>query len=227
MPGPSDGDALELLHEDEHVVAVNKPAWWVVHPTRGARDAPALLGALRDRLGQRVYPVHRLDRQASGVLVMARSSAAASRLSEDIRQGRWTKRYQALCRGVVQDSVRIEHPVPEGDARREALTHVDPLEVYCNRYTLVQASPVTGRRHQIRYHLKHLRHPLVGDTNYGQGRINRFFREMFGLRRLFLHAHGLRLPHPAQNCYLELDCPLPPDLGRVLQRLAAHDGPVP
>jgi tRNA pseudouridine65 synthase len=224
---PTEPERLELLHEDQHIVVVNKPAWWVVHPTRGARDAITVLRILRDQLGQRVFPVHRLDRQASGVLVMARSSEAAARLADDIREGRWTKRYLGLCRGVLQDGRRIDHPVPEGDVRRPALTHIDPRRVFCDRYTLVQAMPTTGRRHQIRYHLKHVSHPLIGDANYGQGTINRFFRATFGLERLFLHAEWLRLPHPTENLLLELSCPLAPELEQVLERLARYRGAVP
>lgn len=224
---PDSPTELELLHVDEQIVAVNKPAWWVVHPTRGARGATTVLQTLRDQLGQRVFPVHRLDRQASGVLVMARSSEAASRLGEDIREGRWSKRYLGLCRGVLLDGLRIDHPVREGDARRPALTDVDPQRTFCDRYTLVQARPATGRRHQIRYHLKHASHPLVGDASYGQGRINRFFRATFGLERLFLHAEWLRLPHPTENRLLELSCPLAPELERVLEGLARYRGDVP
>jgi len=221
--------ALELLHIDEHLVVVNKPAWSVVHPTRGARGAPVLVHELRAQLGgSPLFPVHRLDRQASGVLVIARSSEVAARLSDDIRGSRWDKHYVALCRGVIQDSLRIDHPVREvgTDQRRTALTHVDPLEVYCNRYTLVHAEPRTGRRHQIRYHLKHVAHPIVGDANYGQGPINRFFRESFGLERMFLHAERLRLDHPVESRRLELVCPLPPELVATLERLELHQGPV-
>jgi len=217
---------LPLLYQDQHLVVIDKPAWWLVHPTRGARDARDVLGVLRDQLGQALYPVHRLDRQASGLLVLARSSEVAGRLSDDIRESRWDKGYLALCRGVMPDSLRIEHPVHEGEHRRPALTMVHPLRVYCERYTLVRATPRTGRRHQIRYHLKHVSHPLVGDTNYGQGSLNRFFRETFGLDRMFLHAERLRLVHPVENRYLELCAPLPVKLESVLERLQQYDGPV-
>jgi tRNA pseudouridine65 synthase len=218
---------LEVLYEDAFLIAVNKPAWWVVHPTRGAKGAPTVLQALQQQLEQRVFPVHRLDRQASGVLVLARTQEVASSLGADIREGRWRKSYQGLCRGVILDSVRVERPVPEGEARRPALTHVDPLRSYCNRYTLLEITPVTGRRHQIRYHLKNLSHPLVGDASYGQGKINRFFRETFGLERMFLHAWKLWLPHPAELRALELNCPLPGQLSAVLEQLESYTGPVP
>lgn len=217
---------LDLLFLDDHLVVVNKPAWWVVHPTRGARSAPAVVHALREQIGAPVFPVHRLDRQASGVLVMARSSEVAGALGEQIREGRWRKGYLGLCRGTIAGGLLVDHPVPDGRIRRPGQTRLEPLQIYCDRYTLVRAEPVTGRRHQIRYHLKHLSHPLVGDTNYGQGALNRFFRATFGLGRLFLHAERLRLLHPREDRLLELSSPLPPDLARVLQRLERYDGPV-
>jgi len=226
-PGPGE---LRLLYVDDHVVAVDKPAWWVVHRTRGARDAPCVIQTLSEQLNQTLYPVHRLDRQASGILLLARSSVVAGLLSEEIRDSRWDKQYLALCRGVMPDSLRIDHPMratSPGGPRRDAVTTVDPLQTYCDRYTLVRAAPRSGRRHQIRYHMKHVVHPLVGDSNYGQGSINRFFRETFGLQRLFLHAERLRLVHPTENRYLELTCPLPRELERVLQQLSEFEGPVP
>lgn len=215
-----------VLFEDDALIAVSKPSGSVVHRTRGAEDAPVLVAALKLQLGQRVFPVHRLDRQTSGVIVFAKSSDVASLLAAGIREQRWRKRYVGLCRGPLADSVVVDHPVPEDDTRRPARTDIDPLETFCGRYTLVRARPHTGRRHQVRYHFKHLRHPLVGDTNYGQGAINRFFRQTFGLRRLFLHAEGLELPHPQRHTLLSLDCPLPTDLVDVLEQLRSHQGPV-
>jgi tRNA pseudouridine65 synthase len=221
--------SLEVLYQDGYIVAVDKPAWWVVHRTRGARDAEVVVQTLRRQLGGEVYPVHRLDRQASGVLVLARTREAASVIGRQLREapGTWHKRYLGLCRGVLERGCTVDHPVRgPGGVRREAQTHLDPLEVYCQRYTLVRATPVTGRRHQIRYHLKHLSHPLLGDANYGQGRLNRFFRGTFALDRLFLHAEHLRLLHPVEDRQLELSSPLPEGLRRVLECLAGYTGPV-
>jgi tRNA pseudouridine65 synthase len=217
---------LPILHEDDDIVAIAKPAWAVVHPTRGAEGAPVVLHLLREQLGCWLYPVHRLDRQTSGVLVLAKSSEMASRAAQSIRQQRWHKRYIALCRGPLEASLTVDHPVPEEKARRPARTEVEPLETLCRRYTLVRARPLTGRRHQLRYHFKHVRHPLVGDTNYGQGAINRFFRATFDLHRLFLHAERLRLPHPRQERELEIICTLSDDLVRVLEQLRTYRGAV-
>ncbi|MBW2732801.1 MAG: hypothetical protein JRH20_10455 [Deltaproteobacteria bacterium] len=223
MSGP-----LSILYQDEHLVGLEKPAGFVVHRMPGLpRDAPLLLQTLRDQLGQRVYPVHRLDRQTSGVMVFALSSEVASKMSEHVRAGLWKKRYLALCRGPMKEFKVAERAVPDGDARREARTDFEPLETFCGRYTLTRALPHTGRRHQIRYHLKHLRHPLVGDANYGVGVINRFFRGTFALQRHFLHAEWLRLPHPFECRDLELSAALPEELMEVLAALREYKEEVP
>jgi tRNA pseudouridine65 synthase len=219
-------EALPLLYEDEHLVAVDKPAWSVVHRSRGADDALVIVRVLSEQLGQPVYPVHRLDRQTSGVLLFARSPRAAATLAVEVRESRLRKSYLGLCRGVIADSVEIDHAVLEGDVRRAAQTTIEPLEHFCNRYTLLRARPLTGRRHQIRYHLKHVSHPLVVDVTYGNGAVNRFFRETIGLRRLFLHAETLRVLHPVEPRYVELTSALPAELEIVLERLRAYAGPV-
>jgi tRNA pseudouridine65 synthase len=222
-----DPASIPILFEDDDLVAVDKPPWSVIHATRGAAGALVLLQALREQTGSWVFPVHRLDRQTSGVLVFARSPEVASILSEQIRSMLWKKTYVSLCRGVILESLRIDREVPQETSRQPAQTDIDPLEHFCERYTLVEARPLTGRRHQIRYHLKHVSHPIVGDASYGQGSINRFFRETMALGRLFLHARNLRLPHPRHNRFVELSSPLAPDLEGVLARLRVYVGPVP
>lgn len=218
---------LEVLYEDESLIAIAKPAGAVVHRTRGAEGAPILISLLADQLGARVFPVHRLDRQTSGVMVFAKSSADAARVADDAREHRWRKAYLALCRGPLPSAIEVDHPVPEGDRRRPARTCFEPLETFCGRFTLVRATPLTGRRHQVRYHCKHLRHPIVGDTNYGQGPINRFFRQVLSLHRLFLHAETLELTHPRRLATITISCSLEQDLLGVLCALRAHAGPVP
>jgi tRNA pseudouridine65 synthase len=217
--------ALPILHLDEQLVAVDKPAWAVVHPSRGADGALVIVHALAVQLGGPVYPIHRLDRQTSGVLLLARSSEIARVLSDDVREGRLRKTYLGLCRGVLREELRVEHPVLEGGVRRPARTDIEPIELFCDRYTLVRVRPATGRKHQIRYHLKHVDHPLVVDVNYGAGDQNRFFRETFGLRRLFLHAESLRVVHPVEPRQLEIAAPLPAELEEVLARLRGYGGP--
>lgn len=208
---------LDLLACDDDLVAVAKPSGMIVH--RGwADDEVALLGLVRDRVGAWVYPVHRLDRGASGVLLFARSPEAARAL-QDV-WGAAEKRYLALVRGNPPDAATIDHPIPraEDGPRVPALTEITTL-ARAGRYALVEARPRTGRLHQIRRHLKHLSCPLIGDVRYGKGDHNRYFREHHDLHRLALHALALRLPHPRSGDLLELVAPVPPDLARVFAAL--------
>lgn len=211
--------ALHILHDDPEIVAIDKPAWSVVHRTRGADGAFVLRDRLSEQLGAEVFPVHRLDCQTSGVLVFAKATRAAQILSDDLREGRWTKRYLALCRGPLIGEIAIDRPVPEDGKERDARTRIVPIETFCDRFTLVDALPQTGRRHQIRFHLKQERHHVVGDTTYGKGPINRWFRAELGLDRMFLHASRLLIVHPRRAERIEILSPLPPDLEAVLARL--------
>ncbi len=217
---------IPILYRDDHLVAIHKPAWSVVHRTRGAKGALVLASALAEQLGSKIFPLHRLDRQTSGVMVFALSRAAASVLGAHVREGAWRKSYLALCRGVIHHAVRVEKHVPEGEHRRPARTWLEPLEVFCDRYTLVRATPWTGRRHQIRYHHSSLHCPLVCDVNYGDGKVNRLFRQTFGLDRMFLHAEWLKLTHPFEHRMVELRAELPDELESVLQKLRVYEGPV-
>jgi tRNA pseudouridine65 synthase len=190
-----------VLHRDDEVVVVDKPSGWLTHPSDFAGPAPAVLGALRDLVGAHVFPVHRLDRGASGALLFALSSPAARRLHEAFEAGAVDKRYLALVRGTAPAETVVDSPVPQGEdgPRVPALTEVRRLAVVRvtfaggrpQAYSLVEARPRTGRFHQIRRHLKHLGHPLLGDVNYGRGEHNRFVRAEFGLSRLALHATSL------------------------------------
>ncbi len=217
---------IPVLYQDEHLVAIDKPAWSVVHKTRGAKGALVLAPALSEQLKIKVYPVHRLDRQTSGVMVFALTKEDASLLGAQVRDGIWRKTYLGLCRGAMEEPIRIESEVPEGKFRRPATTVLEPLEIFCGRYTLVRATPRTGRRHQIRYHHRHIHNPLVCDVNYGDGKVNRLFRQTFELGRMFLHAETLKLPHPVEFRMMELQVGLPPDLEGVLDKLRGYEGPV-
>jgi tRNA pseudouridine65 synthase len=207
---------LEILHRDEHLVAVNKPSGMIVH--RGAaNDEVVAMKVVRDMLGQWVYPVHRLDRGTSGVLVLALSSVVAGLANRLFEAREVDKRYLALVRGIPPEIGVIDHPIPnkEDGPRVEARTDYRVLGAF-ERFALVEARPWTGRMHQIRRHFKHISHPLVGDVRYGKGDINRDFRARFGLHRLALHAASLRMAHPAGEGTLEAVAPLPPDLAEPL-----------
>ncbi len=214
------GATLPILYRDDLMVAVGKPSGLAVH--RGwARDPTYALTEVRDQLGRWVYPVHRLDRATSGVLVFALDRATAARLQAQFQAGSVDKRYLALVRGITPESGVIDHPVKRslrGKERLPAVTEYRRLGTF-ERYSLVEARPRSGRLHQIRRHLKHLSHPLIGDVRYGKGELNRHFRQRFGLHRLALHALEMRLGHPADGQPLSWVAEIPRDLAGPLEAM--------
>ncbi len=210
---------VDILYQDEHVVAVNKLSGMLVH--RGwANDKVVLMTEVRDAIGQWVYPVHRLDRGSSGVVLFALSSEVAATLGKSFSEQQVQKRYLALVRGVPQEHAVIDHPVPKkekGD-RVAAVSEYWRLAV-AGRYSLVEVSPKTGRLHQIRRHMKHISCPLIGDVRYGKGEHNRHFREHYNLHRLALHCRELSLAHPRSEAKLTIEAPLPQELASAFREL--------
>jgi tRNA pseudouridine65 synthase len=210
---------LEVIHRDDDLIAVNKPSGMPVH--RGwARDGLPALQAVRDQISQHVFPVHRLDRATSGVLLFALSGETAALVQAQLEAHEVEKRYLALCRGCDPALVRVDHPLAkeDGGEPRPAVTDFALLGTF-ERYGLYEARPLTGRLHQIRRHLKHASHPIIGDTKYGKGEHNRLFRERFGFHRLALHASDLTLRHPRTGDRLHLHAALPPELTRLFEQL--------
>lgn len=213
---------LEILFVDAHLVVVNKPSGLLVH--RGwANDDDVAMFRVRDMLGAHVYPVHRLDRGTSGALCFARTREAAAILTASFESRQVDKRYLALVRGEPAGSGTIDHPIPKSvdGPRVPAVTHyVLVARSTVDRCSLVLAMPETGRGHQVRRHLRHLGHPLVGDVNYGRGEINRRYRAEYGLHRLALHAHAIAFEHPVTRAPVAVTASMPDDLGLPLERLA-------
>ena len=210
---------LPILYRDGVLLAVDKPSGLAVH--RGAaRDRVVALQQVRDQVGRHVHAVHRLDRATSGVLLFALDPGTARRMQERFEAGGVAKRYLALVRGIPPEAGVIDHPIPrdEGGPRVPAVTEFRRLAVF-ERYALVEACPLTGRRHQIRRHFKHLSHPLIGDVRYGKGEHNRLFREHFGLHRLALHALELAFGHPETGERLRITAPVPEDLAGPLRAM--------
>ncbi len=216
---------MNILYQDEYVVAVDKPSGMLVH--RGwDNDKVVLMTEVRDAIGSWVYPVHRLDRGSSGVVLFALSSEVAAILGAAFAEQRVEKRYLALVRGVPAESGVIDNPVPKkekGD-RVDALSEFRRLAV-AGRYSLVEVRPRTGRLHQIRRHMKHISCPLIGDVRYGKGEHNRYFRSNYNLHRLALHCHGLALDHPRGEGRLELRAPLSEELASACVELGVIDSP--
>jgi tRNA pseudouridine65 synthase len=212
---------IEILFVDRDVVVANKPSGLLVHRGWGDDDDVAMF-RVRDAIGQQVYPVHRLDRGTSGALLFARTREAAGALGRAFEEGRVEKRYVGLVRGTPPESGVIDHAIPksEGGARVPAVTRFrlvarSPVD----RCSVVEATPATGRLHQVRRHLHHIHHPLVGDVNYGSGEINRRFRATYALHRLALHAHHLAFAHPVNKVEVVVRVPLPQDLSSALAAL--------
>ncbi|MBN1674219.1 MAG: pseudouridylate synthase [Kiritimatiellae bacterium] len=222
---------LRILYQDETLVAIDKPCGLLVHRTRIARDHTVALQLLRDQLGRFVYPVHRLDRPTSGVLLFALEPETASRLGAQFSAREVTKTYLGVVRGFTEEQGVIDYPLREqdSDARQEAVTEYRRLATAelaepvgpnpSARCSLVEAHPQTGRMHQIRRHFKHVAHPVIGDTQYGDGRHNRLFRDRFNCYRLLLFAQGLALKHPATGNDLLIRAPLPEEMASLFEQL--------
>lgn len=235
IPGPkkivTSRDCLDIIYRDTHLIAVNKPAGLLVHPSLvDKHEKRSAMTLLRDQIGQYVYPVHRLDKPTSGVLLFALSSEIARNLSAQFSEKQVIKQYLAVVRGYTALSDTVDYPLKEKldkmtDRRarkskppQPAITKYHRLATldlpFCvdrypsSRYSLVKINPLTGRKHQIRRHFKHLSHPIIGDTSYGKTNHNRFFAEQFGCQRLLLTATQMEIKHPVTGEPLVLDAAL-------------------
>jgi tRNA pseudouridine65 synthase len=222
---------LEILYQDEHYVAINKPSGLLVHKSMIDKDEIYFaMQMLRDQLGMYVYPLHRLDKPTSGVLLFALSSEAARVMSELFSVHAMEKRYIAIVRGYLEEEGIIEHALShkhdkmtdakakEDKEPQEAMTHYKSLarvelphaigKYAQTRYSLVELTPKTGRKHQLRRHMKHISHHILGDTKYGRGEHNSFVRQQYSCNRLMLHAMTLEVMHPYTKEKLEIVAPL-------------------
>ncbi len=209
-------DPIDILYQDEQVLVADKPPGLLVHRSRESSDRVFLLQQLRDQVGRYLYPVQRLDRAASGAISFALSSEAARDLQASLTSTTARKEYLVLVRGSAADSGEIERPLTGANGKKkDALTRFEKIgEVY--RSSLLRVRIFTGRRHQIRRHLAHLGHQVIGDTTYGKGKINRFLREEHGLPRMFLHCARLEFDHPGGAERVEAHAPLAEDLRAFL-----------
>jgi tRNA pseudouridine65 synthase len=233
---------LPILYQDEHIVIIDKPSGLLVHRSLiDKRETRFALQMTRDQIGQYVYPVHRLDKPTSGVLVMALSSEIAAKLTDQFTHKQVQKKYIALVRGYTDDKGTIDYPLKEeldkiadkntkpDKPAQDAVTHYKtlwkgeinlPVGRYPTaRYSLVSLSPETGRKHQIRRHMKHIFHPIVGDTTHGDGKHNNMFREQFALSRLLLVAKEISFNHPESGESITISVPLGDEFERILTGL--------
>ncbi|WP_332671300.1 pseudouridine synthase [Aromatoleum sp.] len=233
---------LPILYRDETLVAIHKPSGLLVHRSIiDAHEERFAVQMLRDQIGQQVHPVHRLDKGTSGVLLFALDRNTAAYVGRAFERQEVTKTYVAVVRGQPAEAGVIDHPLARRfddferrsehaeTAAQAALTRFRRLAVaelpYCvdryptSRYALLELEPETGRRHQLRRHLKHVSHPIIGDATYGKGRHNRHFTTLFGTPRLLLACTRLRLAHPHTGKMLDLRAPLAEDFASVLEGL--------
>jgi 23S rRNA pseudouridine955/2504/2580 synthase len=220
-----------ILYEDEDLLAVDKPSGMAVHGGSGIRLG--LIEAMRQlRPGVPALElVHRLDRDTSGVLLLAKRRSVLRQLHSDLREGKMRKRYLALVRGAWHGKARRveaaleknrmhggERVVTVSDAGKDSVSRFVPQRNFAFGAALVAVELLTGRTHQARVHAAHIGHPIAGDDKYGDREFNRAMRD-FGLQRLFLHAERLEFTHPREACKIVLEAPLPLDLQEVLESL--------
>lgn len=218
---------LEIIYKDEYLVAINKPTGLLVHKSMIDRhEIYFAMKMLRDQLGQWVYPIHRLDKPTSGVLLFALDSETARLMSEQFKAHTIQKTYIAIVRGYAPLNGLIEHALKEkldkitdkkADVNKEAQEATTTFKTLATveineavgrydktRYSLVELEPKTGRKHQLRRHMKHINHHILGDTKYGRGEHNIFVREKYNMNRLLLHCTSLIVTHPYTNNELQL-----------------------
>ncbi len=232
---------LNILYQDDALVVINKPAGLLVHRSKIDRhETQFAMQLLRDQIGQHVFPLHRLDKPTAGILVFGLSAEIAQKMMTVFVNNEVEKSYLAIVRGYIEDNGLIDYPLKEqldkmtdSKARQDkeaqsAITAYQSLEkielpypvgrYQTARYSLVKLNPKTGRKHQLRRHMKHIFHPIVGDTTHGDGKQNQFFRTRFNARQLLLTATEMIFPHPLTQEIITIQCPLSGDFKKLVSQ---------
>ena len=217
---------LDIIFEDQFIICVNKPNNMVVHHayhSRNVADETSLLQLIQAEKGIKVYPIHRLDRKTSGIILLAKETIYVSKFQELFTNNEIEKTYYGVVRGFSPESKTIDSPVKGRDAsiHKDALTYLKTLEQIVleipvkpydsSRYSLVELKPKTGRMHQLRVHTSKISHPLIGDIKYGDKNHDLMFEENFGWKNMFLHAGHLKFKHPFSEEVLILKANFPKD----------------
>jgi tRNA pseudouridine65 synthase len=229
---------LEILYQDEYFVAVNKPAGMLVHRTNIAFEENLLIAErlLKEQIGLKVFPLHRIDRPTSGVLVFGLSSEAASLVQPLFPTDDVKKYYLTVVRGYMTENHGIiEHPLKKkliGDLQeakseywtlsQNEIPIASTSRYPTSRYSLLKVYPHTGRMHQIRRHLAHDRHYVIGDSTHGDNRQNHFFRDTFGMENLLLHAWRFEFTHPFTNEPIKIEAALPDYFSAICEKLGLN-----
>lgn len=220
---------LDILYRDEHLIAINKPHGLLVHRSSIAADVEEFaLQILRDQTGVKVNPVHRIDRKTGGVLLFAFDKAVEVAMQQQFMENKVNKKYLAIVRGHTPDTEVIDYPLrKENGTEQEAFTAYTTLKRAelalpfgkhaTSRYSLVEVIPQTGRMHQIRKHMSHIFHPIIGDRTHGCNKQNKLFKEQWGMTTMLLHASQLNFTHPITQQIVNIDAPLQDEFKRVMQ----------
>lgn len=219
---------LEILYQDEYLIAINKPHGLLVHQSSIARDATEFaLQMLRDQVGKHVSPVHRLDRKTGGILLFAFDKESEKSMHQQFMKAEVEKKYLAILRGFTPDALDIDYPLAkENGTIQDAFTSFITLQRAevnvafgkhpTSRYSLVEATPKTGRMHQLRKHFSHILHPIIGDRTHGCNKQNKFFKEQWDMITMLLHASELKFIHPITKQQIHLKANIQEEFKRVM-----------
>jgi len=217
---------LEITYQDDYIIAISKPNNVLVHHSfhsRNVSEEKSLLQLLDAQIGGKFYPIHRLDRKTSGIILLAKKTEYVAKFQQLFADNKIQKTYFGIVRGHAPVTKIIDSPVKgrDGKVHKEALTHLKmiqkvvleiPVKPYdTSRYSLVELQPKTGRMHQLRVHMNKISHPLIGDTKYGDKNHDMMFLNNFGWENLFLHARNLEFIHPFTKEQLSLHASFPED----------------
>lgn len=220
---------LEIVYQDDHLIAINKPHGLLVHRSSIANDAKEFaLQMLRDQVNRHVSPVHRLDRKTGGLLLFAFEKDVEIAMHQQFQNGQVTKKYLAILRGYAPDQLDIDYPLAkENGTMQEAFTSFVTLKRAeldvafgkhpTSRYSLVEATPTTGRMHQLRRHFAHIFYPIIGDRKHGCNKQNKFFKEQWEMTTMLLHASELTFLHPVTRQQIQLKAPVQTEFLRVME----------
>ncbi|QTE39555.1 pseudouridine synthase [Mucilaginibacter gossypii] len=220
---------LEIIYRDEHLIAINKPHGLLVHRSPIAADASEFaLQLLRDQIGMKVNPVHRIDRKTGGILLFAFNKEVEIAMQKAFMENRVSKKYLAIVRGHTPDAEDIDYPLrKENGTLQDAFTSYTTLKRAeldiafgkhpTSRYSLVEAVPATGRMHQLRKHLSHIFHPIIGDRTHGCNKQNKLFLEQWAMTTMLLHASQLNFKHPITSEEITIKAALQPEFTRVME----------
>lgn len=220
---------LEIVYQDDHLIAINKPHGLLVHRSSIANDAKEFaLQMLRDQVNRHVSPVHRLDRKTGGLLLFAFEKDVEIAMHQQFQNGEVQKKYLAILRGHAPDQLDIDYPLAkENGTIQEAFTSFVTLKRaeldiafgkhQTSRYSLVEATPTTGRMHQLRRHFAHIFYPIIGDRKHGCNKQNKFFKETWEMTTMLLHASELTFLHPVTKQEIQLKASVQSEFLRVME----------